>query len=143
MGSVLTYLTSLALSQVSVARTKLTDTGRCGCRVNNFLGTVLPDTDIGLLVLVLLGNKWRDIRLETSGTNTHDDKTKGEDGDGSAGLSDNLGNGREDKEDVTDDGDDVGVLNGEVTSPVLISKPRTSEGGDVGPKLVDCIRLEE
>jgi hypothetical protein len=126
-----------------VVRTKLTDTGRSGCRVNNFLGTVLPDTYIGLLVLVLLGNKGRDVRLETSGTDTHDDETEGEDGDGSAGLGDDLGNGREDKEDVTDDGDDVGVLNGEVTSPVLISKPRTSKGGDVGPELVDCIRLEE
>jgi hypothetical protein len=42
---------------------------------------------------------------------------------------------------VTDDGDDVRVLDREVATPVLISKPRSTEWGDVRPELIDCTRL--
>jgi hypothetical protein len=72
LNRVLTYLTLLALLTVYVVGTKLTDTGRSGSGVYDFLSTILPDTDIGLLILVLLSNEGRDVRLETSGTNTHD-----------------------------------------------------------------------
>jgi hypothetical protein len=43
---------------------------------------------------------------------------------------------------VTDDGDDVGILYSEVTAPVLISKPGTTERSDVRPELVDCTSLD-
>jgi hypothetical protein len=122
---------------------RLTDTSCRSRRVDNLLSTVLPDTDICLLVLVLFGNEGRDVRLETTGTDTHDDQPNREDGNGSTGLGDDLGNGGEDEEDVTDDSDNVGVLDGEVTSPVFISKPRASERGDVGPELVDCTQLDK
>lgn len=120
----------------------LTDAGSSRRRVNNLLLAVLPDTNVRLLVLVLLGDERRDVRLETTGTNTHDDETNGEDGNRCAGLGDDLGNGREDEENVTDDGDDVGILDGEVTAPVLISKPRATERSDVRPELVDCALLD-
>lgn len=117
------------------------DAGRSGSRVDNLLGAIFPDADIGLLVLVLLSNEGRNIRLETTGTDTHDDETNGKDGDGGTGLGDNLGNGGEDEEDMSDDGDQVGPLNSGVTTQVLISNPRSTERGDVGPELVDCTVL--
>jgi hypothetical protein len=38
---------------------------------------------------------------------------------------------------VADDGDDVRVLDGVVTTPVLVSKPCTAKGCDVRPELVE------
>lgn len=38
---------------------------------------------------------------------------------------------------MTDKGNDIGVLNGQVTTPVLISEISTPEGREVTPELVD------
>lgn len=120
----------------------LTDAGSSGRRVNNLLLAVLADANVRLLVLVLLSDKRRNVRLETTGTNTHNDETDGEDGNRGAGLSDDLGNGGEDEENMTDDGNDIGILDGEVTAPVLISQPGTTKGSDVRPELVNCALLD-
>lgn len=97
------------------------DASRSSSRVDNLLDAVLPDADIRLLVLVLLGDKRRNVRLETASSDTHDDETNGEDGDGSIGLGDDLRNRGEDEKNMTDDGNDVGVLDCEITTKVLIS----------------------
>ena len=50
----------------------------------------LPGAHVRFLVLILFGNEGRDVGLEASGTDTHNDKTNGEDTHGDLGLDDNL-----------------------------------------------------
>jgi hypothetical protein len=104
----------------------LTNARSSGRRVDNLFLAILTDANVRLLVFVLLGDERRNVRLETTSTNTHDDETDGEDGNGSTRLGDDLGNGGEYEENMTNDGDDIGILDGEVTAPVLISKPRAT-----------------
>ena len=113
------------------------DASRSSSRVNNNLGSVLLDLDISLLILVLLGDEGRDVRLETARAKSHDDETDGENGDGDIGLDNDLWDGREDEDDVADDGEDIGVLDREIAAPVLVSQPGSSKRCDVGPELVE------
>ena len=113
------------------------DTSCGGSWIDDYFGAILLDADIGLLIFVLFGDERRNVALETASANPHDDKADGEDGNGGFGLGDDLGNGREDEEDMADNGDDVGVLDREVATKVLVCKPGASEWGDVRPELVD------
>jgi hypothetical protein len=114
------------------------DTRGGGSGVHNLLLSALVDANIGLDVLVLLSNKRRNVGLEATGSNSHNNKTEGEDSESGVRLDNDLGNGREDEDDVADNGEDVRILDGEVTSPVLIGEVGTKERGEVRPELVDC-----
>jgi hypothetical protein len=113
------------------------DAGCSGCRIDNLFVAILPHTNISLLILVLFGNERRDVRFETASSDSHDDKAQRKDANGGIRLSDDLGNGREDEQDVADDRNNIGILDRKVATEVFVSKPRASKGCDVGPKLVD------
>ena len=83
------------------------------------------------MIFVLFSNEGGDVGLESTSTNTHDDKTNGKDSNGCIGLGNDLGNGGKDQQDMAHNGDDVGVLNREVTTPVLISDPGSEEWCEV------------
>lgn len=89
----------------------------------------------------MFGDKRRNIRFEATCTDTHNDKTNGEDGDGNIRFDDNLRDSGEDEENVTNNGNNVSVLDGEVAAEVFISQPRSSEWCNVRPKGIDCMRL--
>lgn len=60
---------------------------RCGSSgINDFLLSVLPGANIRLLMFVLFGDEGRDVRLETAGTDPHNDETNGENTHGDLGL---------------------------------------------------------
>lgn len=52
-------------------------------------------------------------------------------------MYDDWGNSREDQDNVANESDEIGVLDGEVTAPVLIRKIGAKERCEVGPELVD------
>lgn len=113
------------------------DTCSSGSRIDNLLLSTLCDTDVRLLVFILLSNKWRDVRLETTGSDTHDHETNTEDGDRDVGLDDDCRDSRHDEDDMADEGNEISPLDSGVTPPVLISKPGTTERSDVRPELVE------
>lgn len=106
-------------------------------RVDNLPLPVLPHADIGSLILVLFGNQGRDVAFETARANAHDDEANSEDTDSSVWFDNDGRNRRQDENNVTDESHQVRVLDRVVASPVLISKPGTTEGSDVGPELIE------
>ena len=111
----------------------------CGNRrVDDFFLSALGHAHISLGVFVLLGNERRNVGLEAPGSNTHDDQTDGKDAKRRWWVDNDRRDGRDDENNVTDNGDDVGILNGQVAAPVLVSEIRSEKGSQIRPKLVDC-----
>jgi hypothetical protein len=52
-------------------------------------------------------------------------------------VHDNRRNGGDDQDEMPDNGEDVGVLDGKVTAPVLIGQVRAEEGSEVRPELIE------
>ena len=93
-------------------------------------------SDTGTCQLTLLSNQRTDVRFETSNTDTHNHDTDSEACNGSIGVGDDLGNRRNNQDNMTDQGDTTGNLNCLESTPVLICHVGTEERHDVGPKLV-------
>ena len=86
---------------------------------------------------VLLSNEWGDVGLETSDSDTHDDNTDGESCNSAAWVDNNWWNSGHDQDDVTDDGDEDGELNGHVATEILISDIGTEKWHNVRPEGVE------
>lgn len=87
----------------------------------------------------LLDNEWRNVWLETTGSETHNDDTEDEGTHGSIWLGDNWWDGRDDQDDVTNNGDADRDTNGLVTTPVLISHIGREEWNGVNPERVEGV----
>jgi hypothetical protein len=92
--------------------------------------------DNRLLTGDLLGNQGGYVTLESTGTETHDDKSDNEETDDSVLLDDSR-NGTNSQEDVSDQDDDVGQLDGLVTTKVLIGQVGSQERSQVDPESVE------
>lgn len=81
---------------------------RCGgSGINNLLLAVLSGAHIRLLVLVLFCDERRDVGLETTSTDAHDNKASGKDTQSGLWLDDDLGNSGEDQDDMANNRDNV------------------------------------
>ncbi len=65
---------------------------------------------------VLLSNERRDVRFKTSDTDTHDNDTNGESRNGTIRVDNDWRNSGHNQNDVTEDGDEDGKLDGHVTT---------------------------
>lgn len=96
--------------------------------------------DTGKAQLTLLSNQRTDVGFETSNTNTHNHDTDSEARNGSIRVGDDLGNRRDNQDNMTDQGDTTGDLNRLESTPVLICHVGTEKRHNVGPKLVATFR---
>ena len=77
------------------------------------------------------------IGLETTSADTDEQNTENHTGDGAALVGDDGGNSGHDEDGVADDVDTQGVVDGHVTSQVLIGDVGTEERHEVLPELVE------
>ena len=77
-------------------------------------------------VLALFGDQWRDVRFESTGTDTHDDDSDSETPESVIRVIDNGGDSGGDEENMANHSDSDSYANGLITTPVGI--------GDVGAK---------
>lgn len=97
------------------------DTRNSNRRVNNNTLARCKRNNMCFRIIHLVGNKGRDIRLETTGPSAHDEHGDDEAGEGTVRM---LEHGREtgdDEDDVADHGDEDGPADGLVTTPVRIA----------------------
>lgn len=71
-------------------------------------------------VSLLFGNEWRDVRLETSCAETHDNDGKAERSKRPLGMRDDWWNGRDDKYNVANEGNSHGDRDGFESPPLFI-----------------------
>lgn len=72
--------------------------------------------------LTLFCNQWRDIGLKATDPHPHDHNSDGESCNGAIGVDYNGGDGRDNQNYVTDDGDETRDLDGLEATPVSISQ---------------------
>lgn len=121
--------------------------GDGGRGIDNHALPVLESLDVRDILAVLLGDQGRNIGpsqsacdterrgegglLETTGTNTHDEQTDGEAGNGTVGARNNRRQGRDDQNDMTQERGGNGEHDGPESSPVLVSHVGTGQGHNV------------
>lgn len=113
------------------------DTSHCRRWVHNHALPTGERRDIGLRLAVLFRDQRRNVGLETTCTHTHDDQTDSESSDRSIRTGDNLGDGRNNQDGVTNQCASNGGENGAESTPVLIGNPSTGQGHNVGPEGID------
>ena len=91
--------------------------------------------DEELCALVLFRDEGRDVRLETTGANAHDDDGDDEACQRAVALLDDTGNRRDDEEDVAEERDGNRNADGLVTTPVRVGDIRAKEGDDINPEI--------
>lgn len=98
------------------------NTGDGHGRVDNDALTVFLYLDVLFRVLgfILLSNQRRDVGFKASGPDSKNDQTNGETSDGTVGVGNDGRNGSHDDDDMADNGDEDGDLDGFVAAPVLI-----------------------
>ena len=82
---------------------------------------------------VLLSDKGRDVCLECTSPEPHDDNCQGKDADGTVGFLDDSRNRRDDEQDVSEEGDGHGDANRLVTAPSGVSYVCPKERNDINP----------
>lgn len=112
------------------------DAGDGDSGINN---DTLAITDLNAHTLLgyLLGNKGRNVGLEGTGSETHDDQTDDEGSERAVGLGQNRGGRRSDEDDVTDFSDDDRVDNGLEATEVGVSNPCSEERSAVDPEGIE------
>lgn len=88
--------------------------------VEDNLGTVLEGLDLERPVRGLLGNKWRNVRLESSSPHPHDDYGDSKASHSAVRVGNNGRNRRDGEEDVTDEGDEDGPADGLLSAEVSL-----------------------
>jgi len=86
--------------------------------------------------LGLFGQERGDVGLEETGTNAKDDETDREHTNGCVGVDNDRWRGRGSENDVTNDGDQDGDLDGLEATEVGVSDVGTDKWHQVGPELV-------
>ena len=81
--------------------------------------------------------------LETTRPHPHNHQTNREAGDRAAGARDNVGNGRNDQNRVTNESNGNRGEDSAETTPILVGHVCAHQGHDVGPELVDCTGVSE
>lgn len=114
--------------------------GNVGVR-DDTLASLLIDDNTGLGLLVLLGNQRRDVGLESAGSKPKNDDTQDERSD-SISASEHVGDSRDNKQNVTDDGEGDGDEDGVKATEVLIGDNGTDDGSGVGPERVEGTNTE-
>lgn len=87
----------------------------------------------------LLNNEWRNVWLETTGSETHDNDAEDENTHGGIWLGDDWWDGRDNQNNVTDNGDGDRDTDGLVATPVLISHVCGEEWNGVNPERVEGV----
>ena len=87
----------------------------------------------------LLDDQGRNIWLEATGSETHDDDTEHEDTEAGGFVGDDWRDGGDDKDDMTEDGNGDGHTDGLVSSPVLVGNPGTEKWYTVYPEGVEGV----
>ena len=93
--------------------------------------------DLSRLVSFPLAKYYRGNILETTGSETHDNKTNGEGGKSTASVLDDGRESGDDQDYVPDERAGNRVHDGVESTPVLISEIGTEQGSNVGPERVD------
>lgn len=84
-------------------------------------------------VSLLFGNKRGDVRRETSCAETHNDDGNAKSNKRPFGMRNDWWNGRNDKNNVADEGNNQADGDGFESSPLLIRNIGTQEGSEVTP----------
>ena len=82
---------------------------------------------------LLFGDEWGNVRLETSCAKTHDNDGEGKSSKRPIGMRDNRWNGRNDKNDVADEGNSHRDGDSFESSPFFVRKVGTQKGSNVTP----------
>lgn len=113
------------------------DTGESDVRVRDHALSCLRVNDHTRLgLLVLFGNQRRDVRLESTSSETENNDTKNEWSNGLSAIK-NRWEGRNDQQNVTDNGECNGNKDGVETSEIFIGNNGTNDGSSVCPERVD------
>lgn len=119
---------------------KDTREGDIGIR-DDTLASLLVDDHTRLGLLVLLGNKWGDVGLESTGTKSENNDAENERNDGVV-ASENVRDRTYDKEDVPYYGKCDRNEDGVEAAKVLISNDSTDDGCGVSPERVEGTNTE-
>ncbi len=98
---------------------------------NTLATSGVADEQLG--ALVLLGDERRDVGLEATRTQAHDDDCNEEASQRTMGVLDDTGDSRNDEEDVAEERNSNGDTYGLVTTPSCIRNVCAEEGDDVDP----------
>lgn len=113
------------------------DSGGGDGRVDNDALSGLEGPDVHVLVGDLLGDERRDVGLETTGADTHDDQTDDEAAQRRVSVGHDGWNGRDGQDDVANDGDADGHPDSTETTEVSIGDVGTKERDQINPELVE------
>lgn len=118
------------------------DTRSGNSRVDNDALTLCVCLDTHTLLGNLFGNKGRDVGLEGTSSEPHDNQTNDESCEGAVGLGQDRWCRGSDKDDMTNFSDDDRVDNGLEATEIGISNPSTEERAAVDPESIERGKTE-
>jgi len=112
------------------------DTGHGDSRIDNNT-LALDNLDAHLLLGNLLGNKGRNVGLESTGSEAHDQDSENKDTEGGVGLVEDLGSRGGNEDEMTNFSNNDRVEDSLEATEVGVGNPGSEEGADIDPESVE------